>query len=153
LRIARRLLAALLLSLLGSCEPLPTQPDTSGPPIGRFNARLSKMDLEWFDAASCESGEHRSFVGADLRPANGGPIVRIAMDPERGPVVLVFDPTDTAHRTAIYHKSDCRKFTVELEENGSKVDEFRDYRVALEVECEHPNGSYLAGSARLDHCH
>lgn len=158
MRLFRRLYcpSIVLLAVMTGCDPLatgPSMPTTTTEPIGRFNTRLSKMDVEWFDTASCQSGEHQSFVGADLRPADGGPIVRIAMDPERGPVVLVFDPADTPHRMAIYHKSDCKKFTVELEDTGEKVDEFRDYRVALDVECEHANGSYLAGSARLDHCH
>jgi len=146
-------LVFVLLALVMGCEPLPTQPTTPGEPTGRFNTRLSKMELEWFDTTTCESGEHQSFVGADLRSAEGGRVVRIALDPETGPVVLVFDPGDTVHRMAIYRRSDCKKFTVELEDTGSKVDEFRDYRVTLDLQCEHGNGSYLAGSARLEHCH
>jgi len=152
LRRAARRLALLAVALLCCCEPLPTAPP-EGTVVGRFNTRLSKMDLEAFDTTTCESGEHQSFLGADLRAAENGPVVRIVIDPLTGPAVRVFDPADPARRTATYRRNDCRKFEVELEDTGWKVNELRDYRVTLDIQCEHGNGSYLAGSAKLEHCH
>ena len=147
-----------LLAALAACDPLATMPGLSptstASETAHFKTKLSKLELETFDTNACESGDRQQFLGADLKPAESekGPVVRIVIDPLTGPAVRIFDP-EHAGRTATYRKSDCKKFQVDVTETGEKVNEIRDYKVELDLDCEHGNGSMLAGAAKIEHCH
>ena len=140
----------ILLAAVVGCEEL-VAPTSTGP-IAHFRTKLSKPDLETWEAAMCESGERQEFLGVDLKPSASGPVVRLVMDPLTGPALRVFDPADPT-RSATYRKSDCKKFQVDLTETGVKVNDIRDYKLDLDVECEHGNGSLFAGTAKVEHCH
>jgi hypothetical protein len=106
-----------------------------------------------FEPSRCESGERQSFLGADLHDPQMHAVVRLVVDPLRGPAVRAFDARDPFGEAPIFRKPDCSRFRVSLEWTGWRVNDFRDYEVALDVDCALPDGSRLEGSARAAHCH
>lgn len=160
-------LAGLLAGCLGlsgclSGGPLGNFADAGGEagwPLGRFSVVLPSAlagGEAWKVAEGspdlCTSGEHQLFFGADFPDRRHGAVLRLAVDPIDGAAVRVFDPQDPEILTVVFRPGDCSTFRYSLEPSGWRINDFRDFRVALEVDCDTGDGTTLRAQVSAAHC-
>src|ERR1700743_2988021 len=104
-----------------------------------------------FAPTVCESGALAMFFGADLADARLESTIRIVVDPMDGPEVRFTDKTRSLIKRI--SRDDCRTYDVLVEPTAWSVNDVRDVRGHLTVDCETGDGTKIDGSIEFKHCH
>jgi len=166
---ARRLRRALLLGFslaasgclsTGAPGGLPKSPGEAEAGLGSFSASLpagASGGAAWSvtegSPAACISGEHQFFFGVDLADPRQGAVLRLALDPLNGAAVRVFDPADPERRSLVVRPGDCRTFRYLLEPTGWRINDYRDFRLEMDLDCKTAGGATVRAALSAAHCH
>jgi hypothetical protein len=137
-------------------EPLPGTPGAGGAAtgtLGSFTASSPLLANATVAPTGCTSGDRQQFLGADFTDPASGLVVRLVVDPLDGPAVRLFDAADPFGRSVVLRRSECAVFRFSLDETGWKVNDVRDYRLSLELDCALADGTTVHGRASSTHCH
>lgn len=154
LLLGAALLSTGCFSLAGA--PLPgTSTSAEAPPgvLGSMSVSSPLLGNATAAPTACSSGDGQQFLGGDFLDAASGLVVRLAVDPLEGPGARVFDASDPYGKSVVLRRGDCAAFHFSLEETGWKVNDVRDYRLSLELDCALPDGTTVRGSVSTTHCH
>ena len=157
-----------LASLLGAavalstgCFSFPAMPlrgnaaNDGAPPgiLGSFTVSSPVLGNATVAPTGCASGGLQQFLGGDFSDPASGLVVRLVVDPLEGPVARVFDAADPFRRGVVLRRSECASFHFSLEHTGLTINDVRDYRLSLELDCALADGTTVHGSASTTHCH
>ncbi|MBP7676306.1 MAG: hypothetical protein KBB14_08295, partial [Thermoanaerobaculia bacterium] len=101
----------------------------------------------------CAAGDLQQFLGADFKGAGSGLVVRLVVDPLEGPAARIFDAGDQFGRSVVLRRTECAAFHFSLEGTGLTINDVRDYRISLELDCALADGTSVRGRASSTHCH
>lgn len=101
----------------------------------------------------CAAGDRQQFLGGDFHDPVSNLVVRLVVDPLEGPAARVFDLGDRFQRSVVLRRSECAVFHFSLEHTGLTINDVRDYRLSLELDCALADGTTVHGSVSSTHCH
>lgn len=104
---------------------------------------------------TCTSGEHELFLGADLTEAGAGEgvlVARLVVDPLSGPAVRIHAAAARFGPAVVVRREECAAFHFSLVESGWRINDYRVYDVALELDCALPSGDRVAGELAAPGC-
>ncbi len=136
--------------------PLPGIAATeSAPPgvLGSFTVTSPLLGNVTVAPTACSGGDLHQFLGGDFSDPASGLIVRLVVDPLEGPAARVFDAADPFRKSVVLRRSDCAVFHFSLEQTGLTINEVRDCRLSLELDCALADGTTVHGGASTTHCH
>jgi len=136
--------------------PLPgTSTRADAPPgvLGAMSVSSPLVGNVTVAPTACSSGDRQQFLGGDFLDAGSGLVVRLAVDPLEGPGARVFDASDPYGKSVVLRRDACAAFHFSLEETVWRVNDVRDYRLSLELDCALPDGTAVRGSVSTTHCH
>lgn len=136
--------------------PLPGFAGTEGAApgvLGSFTMASPLLGTATIAPTACGSGDLQQFLGGDFSDPASGLVVRLVVDPLDGPAARVFDAGDPFRRSVVLRRSECAVFHFSLEHTGLSINEVRDYRLSLELDCALADGTTVHGSASTTHCH
>jgi len=136
--------------------PLPGYAATeSAPPgvLGSFAVSSPLLGNVTVAPTACRGGDLHQFLGGDFSDPSAGLVVRLVVDPLEGPAARVFDAADPFRKSVVLRRSECAVFHLSLEHTGLTINEVRDYRLSLELDCALADGTTVHGSASTTHCH
>lgn len=153
LLLAAALLSTGCFSLAGG--PLPGTAAADAPPgvLGSMSVSSPLLGNATVAPTACSSGERQQFLGGDFLDAASGLAIRLVVDPLEGPGARVFDTSDPYRKSVVLRRGECTAFHFSLEETGWRVNDVRDYRLSLELDCALPDGTTVHGSVSTTHCH
>lgn len=137
-------------------EPLPGTVAASGATpgvLGSFTVSSPLLGDATVAPTECAAGDFHQFLGGDFSDPGTGLVVRLVVDPLDGPAARVFDASDPYHRSVVLRRSECAAFHFSLEWTGLTINDFRDYRLSLDLDCVLADGTTVHGSASTTHCH
>ena len=137
-------------------EPLPgtAVPGASGGgPLGSFTVASPLLGNGLLAPSACTSGDLQHFLGGDFADPATGLVVRLVVDPLDGPAARLFAAADPFGRGVVLRRSDCAAFRFSIDWTGLTINEVRDYRISLELDCALADGTSVRGSASSTHCH
>jgi hypothetical protein len=102
--------------------------------------------------ASCISGEHHVFLGADFLDPETKLVARLAIDPLEGPGVRIFGAQEPFGAALILRRSDCEVFHFSHERNGWQLNDIYLARVSLQLRCQLPSGGSVQGELAAAAC-
>lgn len=105
--------------------------------------------------ATCTTGEHELFLGADLREAGAGEgvlVARLVVDPLAGPAVRIYAAAARFGPAVVVRREECAAFHFSLAETGWRINDYRVYDVSLELDCALPSGDRVAGELAAPGC-
>ena len=105
-----------------------------------------------FSPATCRSGEHRLFLGADFLDT-AGQTARVVIDPLGGSTLRFFSEDRPQIEGTIFRKSDCTTFNMVLDRTGWWIDDIYDLKVQLDFTCRLNSGEAASGTLSAAHCH
>jgi hypothetical protein len=109
-----------------------------------------KVDGRALAVAGCRSGDHASFLGADLLGASDEPLLRVVIDPLNGARLRLW----AAERGGVVLGPDqCPELRASVRPTGWRVNEIRDVAGQVEARCTLDDGGVLEASVAFDHCH
>jgi hypothetical protein len=97
----------------------------------------------------CRSGHESYFLGADLWSDEESGRVRIVIDPVEGPLVRV----TRSGETALYVPGTCEYLDATAEWTGWTVNDVREVRGQLRLDCTLPSGERVHGDLQFAGCH
>ncbi len=136
--------------------PLPGLAATDGTPpgvLGSFTVASPLLGNVTVAPTGCSGGDLHQFLGGDFSDPASGLVVRLVVDPLEGPAARVFDAADPFLRSVVLRRSECAVFHFSLEHTGLTINEVRDYRLSLELDCALADGTTVHGGASTTHCH
>lgn len=136
--------------------PLPGLAATEGAPpgvLGSFTVASPLLGDATVAPTECSGGDLHQFLGGDFSDPATGLVVRLVVDPLEGPAARVFDAADPFRKSVVLRRSECAVFHFSLEHTGLSINEVRDYRLSLELDCSLADGTSVHGSASTTHCH
>lgn len=151
-RAARVLCGAVLTFSSGCFSAKGPDKGDAAAPLGRFAVSGPTFGEKELLPGACSTGELQHFLGADFHDARTGLVVRLAVDPMKGPAVKVFAAETPFERALLFRREDCRVFHFSLRHTGWRINDVRSLETSLEVDCASPSGETLAGSARDGSC-
>ena len=164
----RRARAKGLASLLGAavvlstgCFSFPAMPlpgnaakDGASPGVlGSFAVTSPLLGSVTVAPTACRGGDLQQFLGGDFSDPASGLVVRLVVDPLEGPAARVFDAADPFRKSIVLRRSECAAFHFSLEHTGLTINDVRDYRLSLELDCALADGTTVHGNASTTHCH
>jgi hypothetical protein len=99
--------------------------------------------------SACRSGHESYFLGADLWSPDESPRVRIVIDPVEGPLVRV----TRSGQTNLYVPGTCEYLDASAEWTGWTVNDVREVRGQLQLDCTLPSGERVHGDLQFAGCH
>lgn len=152
LLLSATLLSSGCFSLAG--EPLPgAAGDGPSGVLGSVTVASPLLGNVTVAPTACASGDRQQFLGGDFTDPASGLVVRLAVDPLEGPGARVFAASEPFGKSVVLRRSDCAAFHFSLEETGWRVNDVRDYRLSLELDCALADGTTVHGSVSTTHCH
>ena len=136
--------------------PLPGAAATEGAPpgvLGSFDVRSPLLGDATVAPTVCAAGDLQQFLGGDFHDPASGLVVRLVVDPLEGPAARLFDLEDRFQRSVVLRRTDCAVFHFSLEHTGLTINDVRDYRLSLELDCALVDGTTVRGSVSSTHCH
>jgi hypothetical protein len=136
-------------------RPLKAGPEassSSGEALGAFTLASQVLGSQSFTPTECASGDRQFFLGGDFKASDGGLVLRVVVDPLDGPVVRVFSSEAPYDKSLVFRRSECREFHFSLDETGWLINDVRDYRLSIQLDCSRP-GESIQGRASATHCH
>lgn len=136
--------------------PLPGAVATEGAPpgvLGSFDVRSPLLGDATVAPTVCAAGDLQQFLGGDFHDPASGVVVRLVVDPLDGPAARLFDLGDRFQRSVVLRRADCAVFHFSLEHTGLTINDVRDYRLSLELDCALVDGTTVRGSVSSTHCH
>ncbi len=124
-----------------------------GGPLGSFTVASPLLGDVTVAPTECAAGDLQQFLGADFADPGSGLVVRLVVDPLEGPAARVFDARDPFGRSVVLRRAECAAFHFSLEGTGVTINDVRDYRVSLELDCALADGTGVRGRASSTHCH
>jgi hypothetical protein len=121
--------------------------------LGSFTLSSPLLGNATVTPTGCTSGDRLQFLGGDFSDPASGLVVRLVVDPLDGPVARVFDAAEPFRKSVVLRRSGCAAFHFSLEETGWKIDDVRDYRLSLDLDCSLGDGTSIRGSVSTSHCH
>lgn len=103
-----------------------------------------------FRPERCQSGEWRSFNGADFRA--GDDVVRVIVPPEGGASVRVFSADSPIEPGVVFDRAACSQFELSLGRSGWEVNDVAELTVDLRFTCANANGDSASGTLHSEHC-
>jgi len=100
----------------------------------------------------CRAGDAQSFLGGDFIDEKAGVTVRLVVDPLAGPAVRAFANDEPFVRSVVFQRAECRVFHMSLQHTGITINDVRQYRVSLDVDCANAAGDALLGKLASDSC-
>jgi hypothetical protein len=98
----------------------------------------------------CRSGDHASFLGADLMGASNETLLRVVIDPLDGARLRLW----AAERGGVVLGPDqCPQLRASVHPTGWRVNEIRDVAGEVQARCALEDGAMLEASVAFDHCH
>jgi hypothetical protein len=98
----------------------------------------------------CRSGDHASFLGADLLGASNEPLLRVVIDPLDGARLRLW----AAERGGVVLGPDqCPELRASVRPTGWWVNDIRDVAGEVHARCALADGGMLEASVAFDHCH
>jgi hypothetical protein len=98
----------------------------------------------------CRSGDHASFLGADLMGASNEPLLRVVIDPLDGARLRLW----AAERGGVVLGPDqCSELRASVHPTGWWVNDIRDVAGEIQARCALEGGGMLEASVAFDHCH
>lgn len=101
----------------------------------------------------CAAGDLQQFLGGDFHDPVSNLVVRLVVDPLEGPAARVFDLGDRFRRSVVLRRAECAAFHFSLEHTGMTINDVRDYRLSLDLDCALADGTSVRGSVSSTHCH
>ena len=152
--LAAALVSSGCFSLAGEAIPGST-PSSGTPPgvLGSLSVSSPLLGTATVAPTECSSGDRQQFLGGDFADPASGLVVRLAVDPLLGPGARVFAVSDPFGKSVVLRRSECATFRFSLEETGWRVNDVRDYRLSLELDCALADGTTVHGSVSTTHCH
>ena len=152
-----RVRACLILGLLalgqGACFASVPGLSRDAPPIGALAFATPALGEQTLAPASCLSGEHQLFLGADFVDPGSGWTARLLLEPTGAASLRVFEAARPLEPGVVFDRHDCSTFQLSLERTGWQIDEIYDLRVSLDVDCRNAAGDSAKGRLAVDHCH
>jgi hypothetical protein len=145
------LLTAALLE--GGCVSTTAPTGSDRVPIGTVQVTSATFGNVTLAPASCASGEHQLFLGADFLDAARGATVRLILGPTGEATLRVFDTARPLDPGAVIPRSACSKAIVSFERTGWQINDIYDVRVSLDVDCRTASGETIQGKLAVAHCH
>ena len=139
-----------------SAMPLPGTAATgqaSPGTLGSFTVSSPLLGDSRVAPTECAAGDRQLFLGGDFADPAAGLVVRLVVDPLEGPAARVFAAADPFRKNVVLRRSDCAVFHFSLEHTGLTINEVRDYRLSLELDCTLADSTSVRGSASTTHCH
>jgi hypothetical protein len=136
--------------------PLPEMPAAEGAPagaLGSFTVSSPLLGDTTVAPTVCAAGDLQQFLGADFHDPVSNLVVRLVVDPLDGPAARVFHLDDRFQKSVVLRRSECAVFHFSLEHTGLAINDVRDYRLSLELDCALADGTTVHGSASSTHCH
>lgn len=136
--------------------PLPGIAATEAAPpgvLGSFTVSSPLLGNVTVAPTACSGGDLQQFLGGDFSDPASGVVVRLVVDPLEGPAARAFDAADPFRKSVVLRRSDCAVFHFSLEHTGLTINEVRDYRLSLELDCALADGTTVHGNASTTHCH
>jgi len=136
--------------------PLPGYAATETAPagvLGSFSVSSPLLGNATVAPTGCVSGDLQQFRGGDFSDPASGLVVRLVVDSLEGPAARVFDAADPFRKSVVLRRSECAVFHFSLEHTGLTINEVRDYRLSLELDCALADGTTVHGRASTTHCH
>ena len=121
--------------------------------LGSFTVASPLLGNATTAPTACRSGDSHQFLGGDFSDPASGLVVRLVVDPLDGPAARVFVAADPFRRSVVLRRSECAVFHFSLDHTGLTINEVRDYRLSLELDCALADGTTVHGSASTTHCH
>jgi hypothetical protein len=123
-----------------------------GVPLGAFAASSPALGTRTVAPTGCTSGDPEFFLGADFADASSGLVLRLVVDPIRGPAVRLFSAGSPFDNDIVFTRAECAVFHFSLDSTGWRVNRVSDYRVTLELDCSR-DGESIRGHSSSTHCH
>lgn len=136
--------------------PLPDMAVTEGAPagaLGSFEVSSPILGETTVVPKACAAGDLQQFLGGDFHDPVSNLVVRVVVDPLEGPAARVYDLGDRFKKSVVLRRADCATFHFSLEHTGMTINDVRDYRLSLELDCALADGTTVRGSASSTHCH
>ena len=137
-------------------QPIPGSPAAGAAAtgsLGSFTVSSPLLGNATVAPTGCTSGDRLQFLGGDFSDPASGLVVRLVVDPLDGPVARVFDAAEPFLKSVVLRRSGCAAFHFSLEETGWKINDVRDYRLSLDLDCSLGDGTSVRGSVSTSHCH
>jgi hypothetical protein len=128
---------------------------TELPGTGRHDVESATLRIgdRQFRLDACHSGDLEHFLGVDLIDRQGGAIVRVVIDPIDGPRIRIVHGTGESRQRVDLAPGRCRRFEANVWPTAWIVNDVRDVRGFVDVECADDAGSAVSLYARFSHCH
>jgi hypothetical protein len=146
------LTATFLLVGCFSSKPIIMPAGSSNPSLGIMAVSSPQFGHVSLEPTSCTAGDREFFLGGDFEDPKTGLVVRLVVDPLGGAAARVFSSAKPMDTSLVFRRSDCRAFHFTLDSTGWRINEIRDYRLSLELDCSVGDAS-IQGSVSSTHCH
>ena len=115
------------------------------PSFGTIDISSEVVGVHKFAPARCTAGDEQFFLGGDFIDDTAGVTVRLVVDPLEGPAVRAFSTAEPFTRSVVFKRAECRVFHMSLQETGLTINDVKQYRVSLDVDCANAAGDALLG--------
>ena len=149
-RIAPLLMAATL--IVAGCGMYSGFEAMNDQPAGKVEYTTADGEEAELTPVRCASGQPESFHGADFVDAEGKS-VRLVVDPMGGATLRVFSLSDALEPGLVFQRSDCERFTLDLERTGWEINDVYDFSVRVDFACRNADGASASGTLESAHCH
>ncbi len=121
--------------------------------LGSFTVSSPLLGEATVSPTACAAGDLQQFLGGDFHDPVSNLVVRVVVDPLDGPAARLFHLEDRFRRSVVVRRAECSVFHFSLEHTGVTINDVRDYRLSLELDCALADGTTVRGSASSTHCH
>jgi hypothetical protein len=121
-------------------------------PAGRVTLTSPALGDRTFQPATCRSGEHQLFLGADFLDGQGL-VTRLIVAPTGVASLRFFDAAHPLDPGVLFRREDCGRFELTLDRTGWRINDIYDLHISLDFECRAASGEAAMGRLVTDHCH
>lgn len=97
----------------------------------------------------CASGDWNYFLGFDFSATHDPGQLRAIREPAGDILVRWTSPQGDR----MFRSADCSQLVLEVRPTGWRVNEVREFAGHLELKCQSADGTSIAGTLTVDHCH
>ena len=148
----RKALLPLIALLTAGCG-IPALSTGAGPEVsGTLSLAGPTFGDVSLSPATCISGEHNVFLGADFLDPETKLVTRLAIEPLGGPGVRIFRAEEPFGAALLLRRSDCEVFHFSHDRSGWQLNDIYIARISLQLRCQLPSGDSVQGELAAAAC-
>jgi hypothetical protein len=121
-------------------------------PVGSVTLTSPALGDRVFQPATCRSGEHQLFLGADFQDGQGI-VTRLIVAPTGVASLRFFEAAHPLDPGVLFRREDCGRFELTLDRTGWRINDIYDLHIRLDFQCRAASGEAAMGHLVTDHCH